>query len=192
MMKCIILLGTLLLYSTGVVAQDYVQEPAPAQPAKVRKDPRPIRDRLYFGGGVSLMFGTVTNLGVAPLVGYKIDQKGKLSTGVGLNYYYFKDNRYIPSYESSNYGWSVFSRYRVIPQAYLHAEYNSQSYELRSPFGETNQREWVPFLLVGGGYSQNLGGNSYLTFQILWDLIQDLRSPYGGQPFFTAGVGVGF
>ncbi|HRH68530.1 MAG: hypothetical protein JNL43_02485 [Flavobacteriales bacterium] len=192
MTKCIILLGALLLCGPGAAAQDYVQEPDPAPPANSRKDPRPLQDRLYFGGGVSLMFGTVTNLGIAPLVGYKIDQKGKLSSGIGLNYYYYKDNRYSPSYESSNYGWSVFSRYRVIPQAFLHAEYNSQSYELYSPFGETTQREWVPFLLVGGGYSQHLGGNSYLTFQILWDLIQDLRSPYGAQPFFSVGVGVGF
>lgn len=192
MRTSIILLGALLLCGASAAAQDYVEEPAPAPPPKVRKDPRPFRDRVYFGGGVSLMFGTVTNLGVAPLVGYKIDQKGKLSTGVGLNYYYFKDNRYVPSYESSNYGWSVFSRYRVIPQAYLHAEYNSQSYELRTLSGETTRREWVPFLLVGGGYSQNMGGNSYLTFQVLWDLLQDLRSPYGGQPFFTVGVGVGF
>lgn len=192
MSKCIILVCALLLCGISAAAQDYVEEPAPTPPAKVRKDPRPFKDRVYFGGGVSLMFGTVTNLGVAPLVGYKIDQKGKLSTGVGLNYYYFKDNRYVPSYQSSNYGWSVFSRYRVIPQAYLHAEYNSQSYELRTLSGETTRREWVPFLLLGGGYSQNLGGNSYLTFQILWDLIQDLRSPYGGQPFITIGVGVGF
>lgn len=182
----------LLFCAATAMAQDYVQQPAARPPARDQGAPRPLKDRLYFGGGVSLMFGTVTNLGIAPMVGYKIDRKGKLSTGLGLNYYYFKDNRYVPSYESSNYGWSVFSRYRVIPQAYLHAEYNAQNYELYNPFGESTQREWVPFLLVGGGYAQHLGGNSYLTFQVLWDLIQDLRSPYGGQPFLTAGVGIGF
>lgn len=160
--------------------------------AKPKKDPRPLKDRLWFGGGVVLMFGTVTNLGVAPLVGYKVDQKGKFSTGIGLNYYYFKDDRYVPAYESTNYGWSVFTRYRVIPQAYLHAEFNNQNYEIFNPFSDVAQREWVPFLLLGGGISQHLGGNSYLTFQILWDVILDERSPYGGQPWITGGVGVGF
>jgi hypothetical protein len=185
-------MSALLFFAGTGLAQDYVQEPVPPPPPKVKKDPRSLVDRLYFGGGVSLMFGTVTNLGVAPVVGYKIDQKGKLSSGIGLNYFYFRDDRFVPSYESSNYGWSLFSRYRVIPQAYLHAEYNSQNFEIYTPFAETYQREWVPYLLVGGGYAQQLAGNSYLTFQVLWDVIQDSRSPYGAQPFLQAGVGVGF
>jgi hypothetical protein len=178
-----------------VTAQDYAVDPKPTPPpasAQQPKDPRPLKDRIWFGGGVSLGFGTVTNVGVAPMVGYKIDQKGKWSAGIGLNYYYFKDSRYVPSYESSNYGYSIFTRYRVIPQAFLAASYNSQNYEIYSPFGDTRQREWVPFLLLGGGYSQLLGGNSYMTFQVMWDVIQDIRSPYGSQPFFSVGVGVGF
>ncbi len=189
-------LATLLLFASTALAQDYAVEraqpaaaPPPAQPDH---DARPLRDRIWFGGGVSLMFGTVTNLGIAPMVGYKIDQKGKWSAGLGGNYYYFSDNRYNPAYESSTYGWSLFSRYRVIPQAYLHAEYNAQNYLMYSPYADVSQREWVPFLLVGGGYAQPVGGHSYMTFQVLWDVIQDIRSPYGSQPFFTAGVGVGF
>lgn len=192
MRKCFVLMSALLFFAGTGLAQDYVQEPVPPPPPKVKKDPRSLMDRLYFGGGVSLMFGTVTNLGVAPVVGYKIDQKGKLSSGIGLNYFYFRDDRFVPAFESSNYGWSLFSRYRVIPQAYLHAEYNVQNFEIYSPFADTFQRQWVPFLLVGGGYAQQLAGNSYLTFQVLWDVIQDIRSPYGAQPFFQAGVGVGF
>ncbi len=181
-----------LLAVTSVAAQDtteYVQTaPVPAE----KKDARPLKDRLWFGGGVILSFGTVTNLGVSPLVGYKVDKKGKFSTGLGVNYTYFSDDRYTPTYESSTYGWSIFSRYRVIPQIYLHAEYNQQNYELYSLTADKAVREWVPFLLVGAGFAQPIGGNSYLTFQILWDVIQDVRSPYGGQPWITGGVGIGF
>lgn len=190
-----LLLSFSLLLADAALAQDYAIEPKPT-PAPTSsqqpKDPRPLADRLWFGGGVSLGFGTVTNLGVSPMVGYKIDQKGKWSAGLGVNYFYFKDSRYVPSYESSNYGYSVFTRYRVIPQAFLSASYNSQNYEIYNPFGDLNRREWVPFLLLGGGYSQHLGGNSYMTFQVAWDVIQDIRSPYGSQPFFSVGVGVGF
>jgi hypothetical protein len=188
----LLLLVCIMLGSGICKAQDYAITTPPPKAPSTKKDPRPMKDRLWFGGGVSLMFGTVTNLGVAPMVGYKIDQKGKWSAGLGLNYFYFKDTRYVVPYESSNYGWSLFQRYRVIPQAFLHASFNSQNYEIYNPFGDRFQREWVPFLMVGGGYAQQLGGNSYMLFQIAWDVIQDVRSPYGAQPFFSVGAGVGF
>lgn len=186
----------LLLASSPLLAQDYAATPgttsATATPPKPRKDPRPLKDRLWFGGGVNVSFGTVSNLGASPMVGYKIDQKGKWSAGLMINYNYFSDSRYTPRYETSTYGGSLFTRYRVIPPLYLHAEYNQQSYELYSPLGDTGRREWVPFLLLGGGYAQPMGGNAFLTFQVLWDVIQDVRSPYGSQPWVTGGVGVGF
>ena len=192
MRALLLLLIGIVLGAGPLVAQDYaISAPAP-KPSSDKKDPRPMKDRLWYGGGVSLMFGTVTNMGIAPMVGYKIDQKGKWSAGLGANYFYFKDSRYVIPYESSNYGWSLFQRYRVIPQAFLHASYNSQNYEIYNPFGDSFQREWVPFLMVGGGYAQQLGGNSVMMFQIAWDVIQDIRSPYGGQPFFSVGAGVGF
>ncbi len=186
----IVSIATALIVA-AVSAQDtteYVQK----DPPKEKRNGTPFADRLWFGGGVILSFGTVTNLGVSPLVGYKIDEKGKLSAGLGINYNYFSDNRYVPKYESSTYGWSVFSRYRVIPQIYLHAEFNAQNYELYDPFSEKPRRDWVPFMLVGGGVAQPMGANSVIYFQILWDVIQDVRSPYGGQPWITGGVGVGF
>lgn len=173
-------------------AQDTTDYVRPAPPPEKTGDTRPFRDRIWFGGGLILTFGSVTNIGVSPLMGYKVDRKGKLSAGLGVNYNYFSDNRYTPKYESSTYGWSLFSRYRVLQPVFLHAEYNAQNYELYNPFGDEVRREWVPFLLVGGGVVQPLGGNSSFYFQVLWDVIQDERSPYGGQPWITGGVGIGF
>jgi len=181
-MHCLLFL---LLSCTASIAQD-------TAPSSTKRDTRPFEDRIWFGGGVNLSFGTVTFLGASPMVGYKIDQNGKWSAGVAANYTHISDNRYIPSYVSSVYGGSLFTRYRVIPQVFLHAEYNQQNYQLYSPLTDASRREWVPYLLVGGGYSQQISGNAYFTLQVLWDLIQDVRSPYGGQPFITGGVGFGF
>ena len=192
MRSILLALAIAMLAPDAITAQDYAMPAPPPKPATPKKDPRPLKDRLWFGGGVVLMFGTVTNLGVAPVVGYKIDQQGKWSAGIGANYYYFSDSRYVPAYESSNYGGSLFTRYRIIPQAYLHAEYNAQNYELYNPFSDIVTREWVPFLLVGGGVAQPVGGGAFITFQILWDVILDERSPDGGQPWITGGVGIGF
>ncbi|MBK8341130.1 MAG: hypothetical protein IPK99_14550 [Flavobacteriales bacterium] len=47
--------------------------------------------------------------------------------------------------------------------------------------------------MLGGGYSARLGGNTYLTAMVLFDVIQDVNSPYsGGEPWISAGVGFGF
>ena len=59
-------------------------------------------------------------------------------------------------------------------------------------FDGSSGRRWVPYLLGGGGYAASVGGRSVMTVQILWDLLQDPYSPYGGQPFFSMGFGVGF
>jgi len=57
----------------------------------------------------------------------------------------------------------------------------------------SSEREWVPFLLLGGGYSQKIGRNTWAYAQALWDVIQDAKSPYAsGEPWISVGVSVGF
>ncbi len=57
----------------------------------------------------------------------------------------------------------------------------------------TSERDWVPFLLLGGGYSQQISRNTWAYVQILFDVIQDDSSPYdGSDPFVSFGVSVGF
>ncbi len=185
------LLALLLCLPLLATAQDYVQTPAPARPAT--DSPRPWRERIWFGGGIGLGFGTVTNIGVEPMVGYKVTRNGKLSAGIGGTYQYFRDARYSPAYESSVYGGRLFGRYRIIEPLFAHVEYSALNYELYAPGSRSTFRQWVPFLLVGGGYSARVGGGAYLTATVLWDVIQDENSPYAsGQPWIGAGVGFGF
>ncbi|MCB0793951.1 MAG: hypothetical protein KDB88_04370 [Flavobacteriales bacterium] len=154
------------------------------------------KDRVWFGGGLGLSFGTVTSISVEPLVGYKITENGKWSAGLGANYWYYRDNRYTPSFESSTYGGKLFSRYRIIDALFAHVEYNMMNFEFRRIADSGSQevfRDWVPFLLVGGGYSARISGRSYLVASVLWDVLQDENSPYrSGEPWFSVGVGVGF
>jgi hypothetical protein len=139
---------------------------------------------------MGLTVGSYTRIGVYPLVGYKITPK--LSAGVKVAYEYIRDNRYPETYQTSNYGGSIFSRYRIIPPIYVHVEYAQINYELYNALGES-AREWIPFLLVGGGYSQRLSPNTWLNLQVLFDVLQDERSPYRTwDPIFSVGIGVGF
>lgn len=166
---------------------------AGSAPAKARKDPRPLADRLWFGGGVGLQFGSFTVVQLEPMVGYKVDQAGRFSLGTGITYWYFSNNNTQPRTEFNAYGYRFFSRYRPIDQAFLHAEFLNLNRE--QFFGPTDriQRIWVPHLLVGGGYIERFGGNTSFTLQVLWEVLQDPNSVYFGRgPIFGGGVGVGF
>jgi len=175
----------IVIFAGSVWAQDTTEVlPAP------KKQKAPISERIYYGGNVSLAFGSYTRIGVYPLIGYKVTPK--FSAGVKLGYEYIEDKRYASTYNTSNYGWSLFSRYRVIQPLYVHVEYAMINYELYDALGES-KREWVPFLFAGAGYSQRMGGRAWLNVQVLFDLLQSDKSPYNNwEPFYSIGVGVGF
>jgi hypothetical protein len=177
----------------------HAQDPDPADqdsteiyqaPVVQEKSPSKLKDKIYFGGNIGLTFGSYTSIGIYPLIGYKITPK--LSAGLKISYQYIQDKRYSSNYSTSNYGGSLFTRYRIIQPLYLHVEYEMTNFELYNSIGES-ERTWVPFLFVGAGYSQRLGGKSWLNIQVLFDVLQNANSPYNNwEPFYSIGVGVGF
>ena len=155
--------------------------------------------KWYYGGNIGFSFwNDYFYLGVYPLVGYKVTPK--LSLGAKVGYAYISDDRYepFPALKTSNYGGSLFSRFRIIPQLYAHAEFAYWSYENISSFNTlentyNTERYWIPYLLLGGGFSQNIGPNTWAFVEVLFDVINDENSPYeSGDPFISFGVGVGF
>ena len=171
--------------STAVQDQQQEQQQKPA-----KQQQAPAYKKVYFGGYMSLTVGSYTRIGVYPLLGYKFTPK--LSGGLKIGYEYVSDKRYNDTYTSSNYGGSIFARYRIIPRLYAHIEYEQFSYELYN-FDGTSNREWIPFLYLGGGYSQPIGKNLWLTAQVLFDVLQDERSPYNAwDPIFSVGVAANF
>ncbi len=145
--------------------------------------------RLYYGGYVNMSFGSITSIGFAPLVGYKVTPKW--SVGSQLTYEYYKDKRYDRDFSSSNYGWSIFNRYRFVPRLYGHVEFELMNYEFYNLSG--SDRTWVPFLYVGGGLSQPVSSNVWFNAQLLFDVLQNKNSPYKSwEPFYSIGFGIGF
>jgi len=146
--------------------------------------------KVYYGGGLNLTFGSITEVGISPLVGYKVTPQ--FSVGSQLTYQYFKYDRSNYDYSATNYGASLFSRYRFVPQVYGHIEFSMMNYEFQDYYGGSN-REWVPFLFVGGGFSQPISNNTWVNAQLLFDVIQDENSPFEDwEPFYSIGIGVGF
>lgn len=189
-------IGLVAAVSTGAFGQT-TQTPESAANDSMRTAPvttaapkqkSPVADRIYYGGSVSLSFGNVFRIGFFPMIGYKLTPKASLGFEVGYEYLKY-DN---PSTSTSNYGGSVFAHYRIIPQAYAKAKFSLLSYETFS-FSGASSRSAVPFLLLGGGAVQRLSPRTSAYVEVLFDVLQDSKSPYDNwEPFITAGVGVGF
>src|SRR5262245_9835700 len=145
------------------------------------------RNDIYYGGTVGFNFwNDYMMISLEPMFAKKM-KNPKMSLGGKLRYEYVHDSRYAVDYTMNNFGASVFSRYRVIPIVYAHAEYAWLSYDY------PGNREGVSFLLLGGGYSKPMGKGVTGMFEVLWDVLNDPDSPYAaGEPMISVGVGVGF
>ncbi len=175
-----------------VVAPAPVPAPATTPPpveAQATSSKPPLKDRIYYGGSVVFSFGSdVSRIGVYPMIAFKI--KPKLSVGIELGYERVNYDDFDQS--ADNYGGSVFSRYRLLPSLYAHAEYQMVNYEIFTGLNQSD-RELVSFLLLGGGISKNVGRNTWAYAEVLFDVLQSDKSPYEDwEPVVSVGVGVGF
>jgi len=159
-------------------------------PENEKQRKRPARKKLFFGGYMSLRFGTVTDIELAPIVGYQLTPR--FSVASGIKYEYYSDRYY--NYDTHIYGFKVFSRFniiqdlnRIIPAGismsiFVHAEYEGLSLESRY-FDYGNQfpgqdRFWLNTFLVGGGIRQPIGPKAGIYFSILWNLNDNINSIY--------------
>jgi hypothetical protein len=144
------------------------------------------KERIILGGNFGIQFGSITLIDVSPQVGYRISDR--LIAGVGATYQYYDDNYY--HYSTNIFGGRTFLRYYVFRNFFAHAEYELLNYEpyYTSPFesGRVNVNSY----LVGGGYTQQIGGNSFIGFEILWNLNETQYTLYNN-PIIRIGFGMG-
>lgn len=157
---------------------DYVPTAKQAEPAKATS----FKDRLVFGGNLGGAIGTYSYFQVNPMVGYKLTDWWV--SGVGFNYIYSGSR----GYSQHIYGPSVWSRAYMFENILVHTEFEYLTMNFQTPHGDgyTNN---APVWLVGAGY-QNSGPVRF-GILVLFDLIQDPRSPYSN-PIFRVGGLIGF
>lgn len=171
-------------YQTSI-AQVYFEEDEP--------DSLTLRDRLYFGGNLSLnVFSQNKFIDVSPVVGYMIDENW--SAGGGITYQYIsREFRAIPSGDrftisSSVYGGRAFVRRNIDETYFAYSEFES----LNAEFGVGNansEREWVPGLFIGAGTFQQFFKRGGINLMILYNLLHDnLRSPYNSEWVIRGGI----
>jgi len=175
--KCVLLLFFVFIISASITFAQREYYPG---------DSIPFKDRLYFGGNFGMQFGTVTLIDFSPLIGLMITSK--FSSGVGITYQYFNDRRYIGG-ESSSVGGRLFSRYNILPNIFLHTEYESINFDNYNLISDRFERIWSNALFLGGGYFAPFGPRGGANFSFLYNVLHNnLRSPYG-EPYV---IRVGF
>ncbi len=154
--------------------------------------------RFFFGGNFGLQLGSITNIEVSPIAGYRLFPWFSVAAGpkyqlYGENYAGFKFNTHI-------YGGRTFLRIIVIGDfdefiplgfhggLFAHAEYEALNLE-RQYFDLTGSegRFWLNSVLVGGGISQPLSDRASVNIMVLWNLNETANSLYNS-PIIRFGI----
>ncbi|OYU95218.1 MAG: hypothetical protein CFE21_13015 [Bacteroidetes bacterium B1(2017)] len=123
--------------------------------------------KLVYGGNVGAAFNTNYSYVLAqPMVGYKVYPK--TIAGLGFTYIYQSNNIGGKTYSTSAYGPIVFVRQSLIPQIFLHAEYQPINHQI-----SITERTWTNQLFVGGGL-----GSSGAQVYVLYDVLHSSQSLY--------------
>ncbi len=152
-----------------------------------------LADKIYFGGGGGFSTSSnQTNISIFPQVGYKITSR--YSAGIGLTYQYVKIKQPINT-SLSNFGWSVFNRFNVTNQFFAYAEFEQLSFEFLTSFApEQTEKSTFNSLLIGAGYSEQLGERASFNVMALYNVLYDeseIPRPYNSPWVLRAGVGIG-
>ncbi len=153
------------------------------------------KSRLFFGGTFGMSFGNQTFINISPQVGYQFSQF--FSAGAGVNFIsssftvrdYNGNKLYKDSYSYA--GLNIFGRVYPIPFlfAQVQPEYNYSWGKTKFYNGQPEIKldgAFVPVLLIGAGAAIP-AGKGRLIAMLQYDVIGDVRSPYGRNMFFTFG-----
>lgn len=158
---------------------------------KNQKDRKDFWDRVYAGGSFSMQFGNITQVYLAPVIGYHITSRFSSGIGATYMYYSFKRNYNSGMVDASTqiYGGSLFSRYQLNTYLFAHAELENLNVEYYNTSTEQLERRWITSPLVGAGYFQSVGaGGGGITFMALYNLNHmENISPYGSPLIIRIG-----
>lgn len=128
-----------------------------------------IKKKIYVGGDLSMRFGNLTYIYVAPMAGYEF-YKG-LSAGVTGIYQLVRVNNGFGAVSESTFGGGLFTRYRPFEFLLLQSEFdllNTVNYT-SAPGDRIN----FPMFMLGAGYAGSMGQRAYYNILLMYDFIDD-------------------
>lgn len=191
-MKKVLLAGLMLFFVALVHAQDN------AEPTEQTEKKGFDRSRLFVGGNFGLSFGNYTFINISPQLGYRFNNY--VAAGMGVNFQYIKDKRYIGTYSNSVAGMNLFGRVYPIQQFFAQVQpelnYIWGKYDDGVDENSLNGKI-LPSLLLGAGGMIPMGRSGGLVILAQYDLLNktntatDPGTPYGKNIFFSIGFNVG-
>lgn len=209
----------LLVVVTSTYAQERVYsssgKPLNKSQKNIKSDKLIEPDRIIIGGWG--LFGAATgivNVGITPVVGYRITDG--FAAGIGLGYQYLRIRDYntvitnpingAEEFRPLNahiYSPSVWFRHIIWNNIFAQVEYEHNIFSQTTYTNDFTQYQTLPIIkrkdrlgvnsvLVGAGIRQPVGERSSMVFMILYDVLQDKNSPYRNTLAIRFGFNYGY
>ena len=138
--------------------------------------------RLWYGGGLALGFSgggfsSLFQIGVSPLIGYKLTENFSVGPRFSVLYSHYRENRgpVVGRANLIDYGVGAFTRYKIIRNFFIHLEYGVDLQE-RVDRSTLNGDEFATGRVsisngyIGAGYNDGnsiWGYDIYLLYNVL-------------------------
>lgn len=189
----IMILALLLCFEADLYGQKRGKKKKSSKTDEYFDESGGFKHRLWYGGSFNLGFAnngftSEFNLGVSPMVGYKVFEKLSVGPRLSLDYSFIKirfTQNDIRNVQPVSYSFGAFARYKVFANLFLHTEYELQN-EGRITNDQNNinfdnngdilvRREIRDNYYIGAGY--NSGGQFGYEIYLLYNLLEPENSP---------------
>jgi hypothetical protein len=145
---------------------------------KEQKDPRfeKLKKAMTWGGDFQAWIGNSTFILLSPTIGFIPYKNLNAAIGIVYNYTSYSSSRY-GRYSQSIFGGHSLLRYTIGESYFVQVQFD----KLRQPnlfSSDPNDKIWVDYLLVGGGFRQNMGDKIALITSIMYNVHPDPLSIY--------------
>ncbi len=181
MARIAIILASFFCISGALMAQEDYDDKGTDTKVIEKQNKRSLKDKFEIGGAFAFQFGNTSNVVIAPTVGYRITPR--FVVGAGPNYNFLSAQNIFTGVRESYhiYGARAYTRYLVIPQAYLTAEFEQLAASRKVVFDgnvlNKDSNTLPARLLLGAGYTTNFDKGFGFNMEVLYDV---LDSPFSG------------
>lgn len=136
---------------------------------------RPLKERLAFGGELSMFFGNYTYINISPFIGYRINPDITFGLGPTYQYVSVRNGTGYNTYRDNIFGGRAFLRHELGRMFFAHAEYEILNFNFYSNVEGWGRRN-VELASLGLGYKSSMGGDfTYYYVMVLYDFIQNVN-----------------